>query len=308
MSKKIVLTGGTGFLGTMLVEDLVKNGYHCTILTRSAEKYENTESKEYIEWIPETDYLTQHLNGCFAIINLAGAPIAGKRWTEEYKKVIIDSRVETTKALVKAANNCSSPPVKFLSSSASGYFGDRGDEILTEESTAGKGFLAEVCIKWEAATENLSKNIELIIFRTGIVLHPDGGALEQILKPIKWYVGGTLGEGNQYFCWIHIADWKRFLIFALLKNGTGQTFNLSSPNPVTNSVLTNSIGKVYNRPTLFKVPSFILKFVLGESATMVLDSTRMVPKNILEANFRFEYELIEEAVKDLKKLSKTFGS
>lgn len=302
MSEKIVITGGTGFLGSSLVEDLVKEGYNCIVFTRSPEEYKNTDSIEYVEWIPESSYLTKYISGSKAVINLAGAPIAGKRWSPEYKKKIIDSRVDTTKALVEAVNQCTEKPEKFLSSSASGYFGDRGDEILTEESAPGNNFLAEVCIKWEAATENLSKNVELIIFRTGIVLHPDNGALEQILKPIKWYVGGSLGKGNQYFSWIHVADWKRFLIFALLKNGIGQKNNLSAPNPVTNNVLTKAIGKVYKRPTLFRVPSFILKLVLGESASMVLDSQRMIPENILKANFRFEYELIEEALINLKKV------
>ena len=204
--------------------------------------------------------------------------------------------------MVEASNNCSELPKKFLSSSASGYFGDRGEEKLIESSKEGEDFLAEVCVKWEDATKKISKNIELIIFRTGIVLHPDGGALEQILKPMKYYVGGALGKGNQYFCWIHVADWKRFLIFALEKNGNSQINNLCSPNPVTNNVLTQAIGKVYKRPTLFKVPSFILKLVLGESASMVLSSQRMMPENILEANFRFEYELIEKAIINLKKV------
>lgn len=303
MSNKIIITGGTGFLGASLVDDLVEQGYKCIILTRSPEKYKGTEFVEYVEWIPESSYLAQYISGSKAVINLAGAPIAGKRWSVEYKKIIIDSRVDTTKALVDAINQCSEKPEKFLSSSASGYFGDRGEEKLTEGSTPGDNFLAEVCVKWEQATDNLSKNVELIIFRTGVVLHPDNGALEQMLKPIKWYVGGSLGKGNQYISWIHVADWKRFLIFALLKNGTGQKYNLSAPNPVTNNVLTKAIGKVYKRPTLLKVPSFVLKLVLGESASMVLDSTRMIPEKILEANFRFEYELIEEALKDLKKLS-----
>lgn len=302
MSKTIIITGGTGFLGSSLIADLVNLDYKCIVFTRSPEKYNSTDKVEYKEWIPQVDYLIQQINGCFAIINLAGAPIAGKRWTAEYKKKIIDSRVDTTKVLVEAVNLCSEKPEKFLSSSASGYFGDRGDEILTDASAPGNNFLAEVCKKWEQATEDLSKKVQLIIFRTGIVLHPDNGALEQLLRPIKWYVGGSLGRGNQYFCWIHVADWKRFLIFALLKNGIGQKNNLSAPNPVTNNVLTKTIGKVYKRPTLLRVPSFILKLVLGESASMVLDSQRMIPENILKANFRFEYELIEEALINLKKV------
>lgn len=302
MSNKIIITGGTGFLGSELIKDLIAQNYNCVVFTRNPSKYQNTESVEYVEWIPESNYLAKHISGAKAIINLAGAPIAGKRWTKSYKKEIIDSRVETTKALVEAVNQCSNKPQKFLSSSASGYFGDRGDEILTDESEPGKNFLAEVCIKWEQATENLSKNVDLIIFRTGIVLDPDNGALEQLLKPIKMYLGGSLGTGNQYFPWIHVADWKRFLIFALSNNGLGQKNNLCAPNPVTNNVLTKTIGKVYKRPTMFKVPAIVLRIVLGEAASMILDSTRMEPKNIQEANFKFEYELIEEAITNLKKV------
>ena len=302
MSNKIIITGGTGFLGSELIKDLIVQNYNCVVFTRNPSKYQNTESVEYVEWIPESNYLAKHISGAKAIINLAGAPIAGKRWTKSYKKEIIDSRVETTKALVEAVNQCSNKPQKFLSSSASGYFGDRGDEILTDESEPGKNFLAEVCIKWEQATENLSKNVDLIIFRTGIVLDPDNGALEQLLKPIKMYLGGSLGTGNQYFPWIHVADWKRFLIFALSNNGLGQKNNLCAPNPVTNNVLTKTIGKVYKRPTMFKVPAIVLRIVLGEAASMILDSTRMEPKNIQEANFKFEYELIEEAIINLKKV------
>ncbi|MCB0701926.1 MAG: TIGR01777 family oxidoreductase [Candidatus Kapaibacterium sp.] len=302
MSNKIIITGGTGFLGSELIKDLIAQNYNCVVFTRNPSKYQNTESVEYVEWIPESNYLAKHISGAKAIINLAGAPIAGKRWTKSYKKEIIDSRVETTKALIEAVNQCSNKPQKFLSSSASGYFGDRGDEILTDESEPGKNFLAEVCIKWEQATESLSKNVDLIIFRTGIVLDPDNGALEQLLKPIKMYLGGSLGTGNQYFPWIHVADWKRFLIFALSNNGLGQKNNLCAPNPVTNNVLTKTIGKVYNRPTMFKVPAIVLRIVLGEAASMILDSTRMEPKNIQEANFKFEYELIEEAIINLKKV------
>ncbi len=302
MSNKIIITGGTGFLGSSLIDDLVNLGYKCIVFTRSPEQNKNTESIEFIEWIPESSYLAKYISGSKAVINLAGAPIAGKRWTTEYKRIIIDSRVDTTKALVEAINQCTEKPEKFLSSSASGYFGDRGEEKLIEECSPGDDFLSEVCIKWEQATENLSELVKLVIFRTGVVLHPDNGALEQILKPMKLYLGGSLGKGNQYFSWIHVVDWKRFLIFALEKNGISQINNLCAPNPVTNDVLTNTIGKVYKRPTLFKVPSFILKLVLGESATMVLNSQRMIPENILKANFRFEYELIEEAIIDLKKV------
>ncbi len=301
MNKKIIITGGTGFLGQSLVKDLAKEGYDCVVFTRSPDKYNNESNIVYKEWMEDEDYLKSEINGSYAVINLAGAPIIGKRWTVEYKKLIIDSRVDTTKALVKAMNNCSNPPERFLSSSASGYFGDRGNEVLDEESESGNTFLAEVCKKWEAEAEKIEKNIQLIIFRTGVVLHPDGGALEQIMRPFKYYVGGSIGKGNQYISWITLADWKRFLIFALLKNGISQKNNLGSPNAVTMNVLTSTIGRVYNKPSMFKVPSFLVKLVLGEASSTVLDSQRMEPKNILESNFKYNHNLIDEALKSFKK-------
>jgi uncharacterized protein (TIGR01777 family) len=300
MNKKIIITGGTGFLGQSLVEDLVKGGYECVVYTRSPDKYKSDNNIVYREWMEDEDYLKSEINGSYAVINLAGAPVIGKRWSEEYKKTIIDSRVDTTNALVNAMNNCSNPPKRFLSSSASGYFGDRGNEVLDEESESGNTFLAEVCEKWEAEAEKIEKNIQLIILRTGVVLHPDGGALQQIMKPFKYYVGGSIGTGNQYISWITLADWKRFLIFALEKNGISQKNNLGSPNAVTMNVLTSTIGWVYNKPSIFKVPTFLVKMVLGEASSTVLDSQRMEPKNILEANFKYNHNLIDEAIKSFK--------
>lgn len=301
MNKKIVITGGTGFLGESLVDDLLKEEYKCIVYTRSPDRYKDKESLQYKEWIEDVDYLKTDINNSYAVINLAGAPIIGNRWTEKYKKEIVDSRVNTTNALVNAINSCNNPPAKFLSSSASGYFGNRGDEILTEDSEPGNNFLAYVCKKWEEAAEKIEKNIQLIIFRTGVVLHPDGGALEQIMRPFKFYVGGSIGTGNQYISWITLADWKRFLIFALEKNDVSQKNNLGSPNAVTMDVLTSSIGKVYNKPSIFKVPSFLVKLILGKASSTVLDSQRMEPKNILEANFKYKHNLIDEAIKSFKK-------
>jgi hypothetical protein len=301
MNKKIVITGGTGFLGESLVDDLLKEGYKCIVYTRSPDRYKDKESLQYKEWIEDVDYLKTDINNSYAVINLAGAPIIGNRWTEKYKKEIVDSRVNTTNALVNAINSCSNPPAKFLSSSASGYFGNRGDEILTEDSEPGSNFLAYVCKKWEEAAEKIEKNIQLIIFRTGVVLHPDGGALEQIMRPFKFYIGGSIGTGNQYISWITLADWKRFLIFALEKNDVSQKNNLGSPNAVTMDVLTSTIGKVYSKPSIFKVPSFLVKLILGEASSTVLDSQRMEPKNILEANFKYKHNLIDEAIKSFKK-------
>ena len=301
MNKRIIITGGTGFLGESLVNDLLSEGYECVVYTRNPGKYNNRTSLQYKEWIEDVDYLKTDINNSYAVINLAGAPIIGSRWTEKYKKEIIDSRVNTTNALVNAINSCSNPPVKFLSSSASGYFGNRADEILTEDSKPGSNFLAQVCMKWEEAAKKINDNIQLIILRTGVVLHPDGGALKQIMRPFKFYVGGSIGTGNQYISWITLADWKRFIIFALEKNDISQKNNLGSPNAVTMDVLTSTIGKVYNKPSIFKVPSFVVRLILGEASSTVLDSQRMEPKNILEANFKYKHNLIDEAIKSFKK-------
>lgn len=304
MPDRIILIGGTGFLGSSLVEDLVKSGYKCVVFTRSPENYTQNEKINYLMWINDNDYLAQYINDSYGVINLAGTSIAGKRWTKSYKNKIINSRVEITSTIVNAINICVNKPKIFISSSASGYYGDRGDEKLTEQSSAGHSFLSNVCVKWEESTKKLSTDVKLIIIRTGVVLHPDNGAFQKLLRPIKYFVGGILGDGKQYFPWIHIADWKRFLIFALQNNGKDKIYNLSAPNAETNDVLTKTIGKVYKRPTILKVPKFILRIVLGELSSLILHSQRMIPQNIQKTNFIYKYELLEEAIKDLKNFQK----
>lgn len=302
--QKIVLTGGTGTLGSELLKDLVNSGYHCIVFTRSPEKHNNSDNIQYIRWIPDSDYLMQYINASFAVINLAGSSIAGKRWTEKYKQELIDSRIEATTVLVEAINKSTSKPKKFLSSSASGYYGNRGDEILTEESGCGNSFLSNLCKQWETAAMGVDESVQLVITRTGVVLTPSGGAFEKILLPFKLFIGGKIGNGEQYFPWISVVDWKSFLIFALQNEVESKIYNLVSPNAVTNSVLTKAIGKIYNKPTVFRVPKFVLKLALGELSSLIIDSQRIKAKNIENTNFIYKYGLLEKAINNLKNIEK----
>ena len=304
MTNRIVITGGTGFLGSSLVKDLIGIGYKCIVLSRTPSKYQNTNEIVYEKWIDDPEYLAKYISNSYAVINLAGSPIAGKRWTKKYKDELINSRVEVTKSIVQAINLCAYKPKLLLSSSASGYYGSRGSEILTEKSGKGSTFLSDVCEKWEKATEELSTEVELKIFRTGVVLHPNDGALKKILIPIRYFVGGKIGTGKQFIPWIHIADWKRFLIFALQNKTDDEIYNLSAPNAETNEVLTKLLGKIYKRPTVFKVPIFVLRIILGELSSVILESQRMEPENIKKTKFIYKYDLLENALKDLKNFQK----
>jgi uncharacterized protein (TIGR01777 family) len=303
-TSRIILTGGTGTLGSALVEELVREGYECVILTRTPERHNSTESVKYMQWIADADYLSQIISGSFAVINLAGSSIGGKRWTKKYKQELLDSRIAVTAVLVAAINKSSVKPTKLISSSATGYYGDRGDEPLTETSEAGSTFLADLCLQWETAAKAVSKDVDLIILRTGVVLTVAGGAYAKILFPFKLFLGGRIADGEQYFSWIHIADWKRFLIFALQNEAGSQIYNLTSPVAVTNEVLTKTIGKVYHRPTLFRVPKFTLKLILGEMSSLLLESQRAIPQNIEKTKYMYKYSLLEDAIKSLKNFQK----
>lgn len=300
---KVAITGGTGLLGTSLTKKLVERGINCIIFTRNPnqEGLFKNDLVHYVKWTTDADKLSSMLEKVHGVINLAGAPIADRKWTREYKDTIIRSRVETTTALTEAINKCTHPPQVLLSSSATGYFGDRGDEKLYDDTNPGEDFLADVCIKWEQATQNLKKDIRLVIFRTGVVLTPDGGALEKMLTPFKMYVGGPLGKGNQFFPWISLADWENFIIFALLNETFIGKYNLTAPNPVTMKEFSKTLGKVLNRPSIFKVPGALLKVILGESSSMILNSQRVIPKRIIESDFKFTHNTVREGLEDTLK-------
>ena len=260
--KKILITGATGLIGTEVCKKLISEGKEITVFTRNPERAKKVLPgvKNYIEWDYERmDDWMNELNGKDAIINLAGANLGTKRWNDKYKRKIYDSRIISTRRLVEAIKDCNPRPKVFISASAVGYYGDRGNEILTEESKPGKDFLANLCSDWEKeATKIEESSLRRVSLRTGIVLSKKGGALKQFLLPYKLFIGGPLGNGQQWFPWIHIDDLTELIIYSLKNENITGPINCASPGIVRMKEFTKTLGRVLHRPSLFSVPRFIL--------------------------------------------------
>ena len=302
--KKIVITGATGLIGRELCKSLFTRRDELTIFSTSVEKAKAVLpfAKEVVEWKNYDKDYSVYLEGKDAVIHLAGASVAGKRWNQSYKKEIYDSRINTTRNLVSSIEKCEQKPEVFISASAIGFYGERKDSILSETSSAGNDFLSHVCIDWENASEQLEMlNVRRAIVRTGIVLSTDDGALKKMLLPFQLYVGGPLGNGKQWFSWIHLADIISLYLFLLDNKNLKGIFNAVSPQPVQMKTFAKILGKVLRKPSLFPVPKFILKLVMGESASAILASQKVKPGALLEAGFKFNYEDLELALIDLLK-------
>lgn len=286
-NKKILVTGGSGFVGTYFIERATKKGYHVTNVSR------NPRKQHEISW----DEVSSRIPDYHAVVHLAGENVFSGRWTKERKQRILSSRVDTTKKLVDAMMKSARKPAVFLSASAVGFYGDCRDEIVDESVRSGDDFLAQVCVAWENAAKPVeSIGVRLAHPRIGIVLEKDGGALEKMLLPFQLFAGGPIGSGNQYMPWIHVHDLCEMLIFAIENNVQGP-FNAVGPDPVKMSEFAEILGKVLNRPSWFPAPEFALKIALGESADAVLTSCRAVPKLIQNTGFEFAYEDLESALK-----------
>lgn len=303
MSKKILITGATGIIGSVLTKKLIEKNYAVSVFTRDISKAKKIipGAFEYIKWIYEKPELwMNHLAGKDAIIHLSGANLFNKRWDKKYKKIIWESRVLSTHNIVEAIKKISNKPEVFICASGSNYYGEKYDEILTEENPPGNDFLAQLCSAWENQAAKVEKlGIRRVSMRTGAVLSTKGGALKEFLTPFRFFVGGPIGTGKQWFPWIHIEDTINVYIFALEnKNLTGGV-NLSAPNCVTMDEFAKRFGKVLHRPSFFKVPKIILRIVVGEVAESIVKSMRMNPEKLMENNFHFKFNNLEEALKDL---------
>ena len=294
--KKVFIAGGTGFIGSSIIPALLKEGYEVQVLVRNKEKAKKlpssckviwgnpTKSGEWQKYLEETDIA----------INLAGQNIFS-RWTKTYKKLILESRIKSTENIVSSLKKSA----LLINASAVGYYGDKGNTLVTEDSLPGDDFLAKTCIEWEKrALKAKEKDAKVIIARVGVVLGRTGGMLPKILPIFKLGLGGTLGKGNQWFPWIHIKDLVSAILFLIKKEKEG-IYNFVSPNPVTNKEFTKTLGKVLKRPTLLPVPVFMMKLIFGELANIITCSIRAYPKNLLELGFKFKFETIEDALKDL---------
>jgi uncharacterized protein (TIGR01777 family) len=296
---RILITGGTGFIGTYLRKHLLQRGYLVTIVSRNPEKYESetAQNQQFVSWKGD---LVGEMEKADAVINLAGESIFGQRWTEETKQRIYSSRIDSTRQIVNAIRKANNPPSVLLSASAAGYYGDRGNEVIDETTEAGNDFLARVCIDWEAAAEKVTETgVRLAKPRIGIALEKGGGALQQMLLPFKLFVGGSIGNGEQYFPWIHMLDLCRGITFALENEKLNGAFNLNAPNPVMMDEFAKELGKQLGRPSIMKVPDFLLKLVLGEAAKPITNSLRLKPEKLEKLGFEFRFNHLEIALGDI---------
>ena len=294
---RILISGSHGLVGTALMKSLEQDKHEVFRLVRH---YPNYLSE--IEWNPERYSIAlARLEGFDAVVHLAGESIAEGPWTEKKKKKIRESRVKGTKLLGDALANLSDRPKTFLCASAIGYYGNRGDEVLTEASAPGSDFLAKVCVEWEE-TSSLAKEkgIRTVDCRFGIILDPNGGALKKMLPPFRMGIGGKIGDGKQWMSWIALDDVVGALKFALEKDSLSGPVNFVAPNPVRNTDFTKALGKALSRPTLFPIPAFGLRFLFGEMAdALLLSSQRVEPTLLLRASYPFLYPELSDALSHL---------
>lgn len=303
---RIIISGGTGLIGSKLVESLTADHHDVFVLSRSPEKYTLPAGATGVQWNGRTAEGWGHLvNETDAIINLAGENISGtgflpSRWTPERKQRIRASRMQAGQAIVQAIEAAANKPSILIQSSAVGYYGPCGDEILTEDAPAGRDFLAGVCADWEQSTQAVEAlGVRRVVIRTGVVLSMEGGALPITVLPFRLFAGGPLGSGRQWWPWIHIEDEVRAICFLLENEAASGLFNLSAPNPLTNRAFGKVIGQVLQRPSLIPVPALALKLALGEVSSIVLDGQRAVPQQLEAAGFTFRFPDAKSALTNL---------
>ena len=299
---RVIIAGGTGLIGRALAADLAAGGREVIVLSRSPERATGLPAGVRAErWDGRTAQGWGHLvNGAEAMVNLAGENLAAGRWTPERRRRIRDSRIHAGEAVVAAIGAADAKPRVLIQASAVGYYGPRGNEELTETAPPGNDFLARLCLAWEASTAAVeSFGIRRASIRTGIVLSPRGGALPRLILPFRFFAGGPLGNGRQWYPWIHLADEVAAIRFLIETEAAAGPANLTAPHPVTNAALSTTIGRVLGRPALLPAPGFALRLALGDMATVVLDGQRAVPSRLLALGFRFRFPDVEEALRDL---------
>jgi uncharacterized protein len=274
---RVAVAGSSGLVGTHLAAALRNRG-------------------DQVVALPRLRTAPWNVDGADAVVNLAGASVAGKRWTPAYKKEIEESRVLSTRAAVEAIASAGRKPRVLVNASAVGYYGGRGDDLLEESAGPGADFLAGVCQKWEAEAQRAP--VRSVQIRTGVVLSPKGGALEKMLPPFKAFVGGPVGSGKQWFPWIHVADEVRAILWAVDRDLTGPV-NLVAPGIVRMKEFAKALGRALRRPAWAPVPAAPLKILLGEFAGVLLEGQRAVPKKLLDSGFRFRFEDVDSALRDV---------
>ncbi len=284
-------------VGTHLIPTLLAKGHEVFKLVRKT-----PNNSDEIEWDAERGFSDSEqikLENFDAVVHLAGDNVASENWSEAKKKKIRDSREIGTKVLVDALNKTQNPPKHFISASAIGFYGNRGDELLTEDSAKGEGFFPEVCTAWETEAIRAEEfGARVVCLRIGVVLAKNGGALEKMLMPFKFGVGGVIGSGKQWMSWIALDDLIKIFHFALENENLRGAYNAVAPNSVTNQEFTKTFGSVLNRPTIFPIPEFGIKLLFGEMGkTILLEGARVLPKRLEDAGFQFQFTNLEQALK-----------
>lgn len=295
--RNYLLTGGTGLIGQSITQQLLENGDKVIIHSRDRQKVANqfggrvTAVESFAE-IPESQQLD-------AVINLAGAPIADRRWSESRKQTLLQSRVETTRHLVEWLNQRLQKPAALVSGSAVGWYGDGGQKPLTEASGFKHEFAHQLCDQWEQQARQIDNSVRLVIIRTGLVLAANGGFLKRMLLPFKLGLGGRIGDGKQYMPWIHLDDITALFVRASVDAGFEGVYNGTAPAPVTNSVFTQTLAQVLHRPAVLPVPAGVLKVGLGEMSRLLLTGQRALPDKARRDGFQFHYPELTAALEDV---------
>jgi uncharacterized protein (TIGR01777 family) len=293
---RVLVTGASGLIGTALQRSLRERGHELLLASRSEPKDDS-----WIQWSAESGFAdARELEEIDAVVHLAGESVSGLRWTDEKKKAIRDSRVLGTRSIVDAIAELETRPRVLVAASAIGFYGDRGDEVLTETSRSGKTFLAEVSREWEAEARRAEDSgVRTVLLRTGIVLSKDGGALGTMLMPFKLGLGGVVGDGKQWMSWISLDDHVDVIVFALENESVRGAVNSVSPNPVTNEEFTKVMGEVLYRPTFIPVPEFAVHMMFGEMGeALLLDSTRVIPKRLTDLGYKFKFPDLKKAIEN----------
>jgi uncharacterized protein (TIGR01777 family) len=290
----LLIAGGSGFLGTALTTALRAAGHRVMILTRRPRRDGD------VQWFARPNDITwRHaIERSDAVINLAGESIAGQRWTEDRKRAIRGSRIAATSALVAAVKAAARPPGVFISSSAVGFYGTHGDEVITEESPSGADFLSDVCRQWETLAIEAASRSRVVLVRSGMVLDRTGGALPQLALPFRLFAGGPIGTGQQYMSWIALEDWIGLISWVLTKNHVSGPLNFTAPAPVTNREFARTLGRVLRRPSFIPAPAAAVQFALGDLAdALILGGQRVVPARVQALGYEFRYPSLEPALR-----------
>ncbi|MBZ5482174.1 TIGR01777 family protein [Priestia megaterium] len=298
---KIVIAGGTGFVGKALTKHFLTQKHYVYILTRNADKAARDPKLKYVEWMQENSQPEEHVEGADVFINLAGVSLNSGRWKDERKKAIVESRLSSTQEILRIMAALPEKPSLYVNASAVGYYGTSTTETFTEASPSmGTDFLAETVKKWEnEALKAMELNIRTVLTRFGVILGKDGGALPSTALPYKLFAGGTVGSGEQWMSWVHLQDVVKIIDYCIHTEQIEGPVNVTAPNPVQMKEFGKTIGKVLNRPHWMPVPSFGLQLLMGEMSMIILKGQRVLPEKLIQQNYIFTYTVLEDALRDL---------